>query len=72
LAADNLDAAQSVITTYFTKLDDLAPIESDQLIARLEAMHLLRERGLAARRLEHGLPEWRAAGLPVVVPPAAP
>jgi rhodanese-related sulfurtransferase len=120
----NLDAAQSVITTYFTKLDDLAPIDSDELMARLrdetvtlidvrpeseyrvghlpgapsvplaelearikdlpagrevvaccrgpycilsfEAVHLLRRNGLAARRLRHGMPEWRAAGLPVV------
>ena len=30
-----------------------------------EAVAALRERGLAARRLEDGLPEWRAAGLPI-------
>lgn len=30
-----------------------------------EAVALLRARGFAARRLEDGLPEWRAAGLPV-------
>jgi hypothetical protein len=28
-------------------------------------VHLLREKGLKARRLEAGLPEWRVAGLPV-------
>lgn len=124
LAEHNLDAAQSVITTYFTKLDDLSPIDTDELMALLrddtvtlidvrpeseyraghlpgarnvpladlkahirnlpkdrevvaycrgpycilsfEAVHLLRERGVAARRLKQGLPEWRAAGLPVV------
>jgi ArsR family transcriptional regulator len=27
----------------------------------------LRKRGLKARRLENGYPEWRAAGLPVEV-----
>jgi rhodanese-related sulfurtransferase/DNA-binding transcriptional ArsR family regulator len=32
-----------------------------------EAVALLRTRGFKARRLEDGLPEWRAAGLPVVV-----
>ena len=32
-----------------------------------EAVAQLRARGLNARRLEDGLPEWRAAGLPVVV-----
>jgi DNA-binding transcriptional ArsR family regulator/rhodanese-related sulfurtransferase len=32
-----------------------------------EAVALLRRRGLSARRLEDGLPEWRLAGLPVEV-----
>lgn len=30
-----------------------------------DAVELLRKRGLRARRLENGFPEWRAAGLPV-------
>jgi rhodanese-related sulfurtransferase len=30
-----------------------------------DAVTLLRKKGLKARRLEAGLPEWRAAGLPV-------
>ena len=30
-----------------------------------EAVHLLRKRGLRARRLQDGMPEWRVAGLPV-------
>jgi len=30
-----------------------------------DAVQLLRKKGLKARRMEHGLPEWRAAGLPV-------
>ena len=29
-----------------------------------DAVHLLRKRGLKARRLRNGLPEWRRAGLP--------
>ncbi len=32
-----------------------------------EAVFALRARGFRARRLEDGLPEWRAAGLPVAV-----
>ena len=32
-----------------------------------DAVALLRKRGLKARRLEDGLPEWRVAGLPVEV-----
>jgi rhodanese-related sulfurtransferase/DNA-binding transcriptional ArsR family regulator len=30
-----------------------------------DAVRTLRERGIKARRLENGFPEWRAAGLPV-------
>jgi rhodanese-related sulfurtransferase len=30
-----------------------------------EAVQKLRKRGLRARRLEEGFPEWKAAGLPV-------
>jgi len=32
-----------------------------------EAVAKLRARGFKARRLEDGLPEWRAAGLPIVI-----
>ena len=34
-------------------------------VMSFEAVAALRARGFAARRLEDGLPEWRAAGLPV-------
>ncbi|TAN52839.1 MAG: rhodanese-like domain-containing protein, partial [Betaproteobacteria bacterium] len=30
-----------------------------------DAVETLRKRGLKARRLKDGFPEWRAAGLPV-------
>lgn len=32
-----------------------------------EALAILRTRGLRARRLEHGFPEWRAAGNPIEI-----
>jgi rhodanese-related sulfurtransferase/DNA-binding transcriptional ArsR family regulator len=32
-----------------------------------EAVAALRARGFTARRLEDGLPEWRAAGLPIII-----
>jgi len=35
-----------------------------------EAVAALRARGFKARRLDDGLPEWRAAGLPVISGPA--
>ncbi|WP_245243229.1 rhodanese-like domain-containing protein [Pararhodobacter sp. SW119] len=34
-----------------------------------EAVAELRERGFIVRRLNDGLPEWKTAGLPVVVEP---
>jgi ArsR family transcriptional regulator len=34
-------------------------------VMSFEAVAALRERGFTARRLEDGLPEWKAAGLPV-------
>lgn len=36
-------------------------------VLSFEAVALLRARGFKVRRLQDGLPEWRAAGLPVVV-----
>jgi len=33
-----------------------------------EAVALLRKKGRSARRLEHGYPEWKAAGLPIEAP----
>lgn len=35
-------------------------------ILSFEAIALLRKKGFKVRRLEDGLPEWRAAGLPVI------
>jgi ArsR family transcriptional regulator len=32
-----------------------------------QAVTLLRQHGLQARRLQDGLPEWRLAGLPIAV-----
>lgn len=34
-------------------------------VMAFEAVAMLREHGFASRRLEEGMPEWRAAGLPV-------
>ncbi len=38
-------------------------------VLSFETVALLRAQGFKARRLEDGLPEWKAAGLPVAVPP---
>lgn len=51
------------------ELDPHAPVvaycRGAYCILAYEAVALLRARGFDARRLEDGLPEWRAAGLPV-------
>jgi ArsR family transcriptional regulator len=54
------------------RLSELAPkrevvayCRGPYCVLSYEAVALLRARGFKARRLEDGLPEWRAAGLPV-------
>lgn len=46
-------------------LDVVAYCRGPWCVLAFEAVALLRESGLSARRLEGGLPEWRIAGLPV-------
>ena len=52
-----LDPAQEVV----------AYCRGPYCVLSYEVVAALRTRGFKARRLEDGLPEWRAAGLPVVV-----
>lgn len=40
-------------------------------VLAVEAVRVLRARGLTALRLEEGVPEWRARGLPIATIPAA-
>ncbi len=54
------------------RLDELPPgtevvayCRGPYCVLAYEAVAALRDRGLEARRLEDGFPEWRAAGLPV-------
>jgi len=44
----------------------VAYCRGEYCVLSFEAIALLRGRGFKARRLEEGLPEWRAAGLPIV------
>jgi DNA-binding transcriptional ArsR family regulator len=48
-------------------LDVVAYCRGPYCVYADDAVRLLRERGLAARRLDVGFPEWRRAGLPVAV-----
>jgi rhodanese-related sulfurtransferase/DNA-binding transcriptional ArsR family regulator len=52
-----LDTAQEIV----------AYCRGEYCVLSFEAVALLRARGFNIRRLEDGLPEWRAAGLPVIV-----
>jgi rhodanese-related sulfurtransferase/DNA-binding transcriptional ArsR family regulator len=51
-----LDSAQEIV----------AYCRGEYCVLSFEAVALLRARGFNVRRLEDGLPEWRAAGLPVI------
>ena len=48
-----------------TKLEVIAYCRGPYCVMSFEAVAALRKLGFKARRLEDGLPEWRAAGLPV-------
>jgi ArsR family transcriptional regulator len=48
------------------KQDIVAYCRGEYCVLAFEAVALLRSRGFKARRLQDGLPEWRAAGLPVI------
>jgi rhodanese-related sulfurtransferase/DNA-binding transcriptional ArsR family regulator len=56
---------------YLSKLDRRTEIvaycRGRYCVMSFEAVAQLRDRGFKARRLEDGLPEWKAAGLPVVI-----
>jgi len=54
---DAMDPAQEIV----------AYCRGPYCVLSYEAVARLRARGFTARRLEDGLPEWRAAGLPVVI-----
>ena len=50
------------------KVEIVAYCRGPYCVLSFEAVAALRTRGFKARRLEDGLPEWRAAGLPIELP----
>ncbi len=48
------------------KQDIVAYCRGEYCVLAFEAVALLRAQGFKARRLEDGLPEWRASGFPVI------
>ena len=59
----------NALKRHLSKLDRdteiVAYCRGPYCVMSFEAVALLRRRGFKARRLEDGLPEWKAAGLPV-------
>jgi rhodanese-related sulfurtransferase/DNA-binding transcriptional ArsR family regulator len=62
------------LRTLKGRLDEINPdreivayCRGEYCVLSFEAVALLRARGFKARRLEEGLPEWRAAGLPITI-----
>jgi len=72
-AAGHLPGAINVpvekLERYLSKLpkrkEVVAYCRGPYCLMSFDAVEMLRKRGLKARRLENGFPEWRAAGLPV-------
>lgn len=72
-AASHLTGAINIplaeLEKRFSELDNereiIAYCRGPYCVLAFEAVALLRKKGIKARRLEDGLPEWRAAGLPV-------
>ena len=72
-AAGHLPGALNVLVdrlaSYLAKLpkrrEVIAYCRGPYCLMSFEAVAQLRRRGLKARRLENGFPEWKAAGFPV-------
>lgn len=68
-------AINVVPETMKQQLENLSSIDKERLVVTYcrgpyclfahEAVHILQEKGLNARRLQAGFPEWKAAGLPI-------
>lgn len=76
--AGHVDGARSIPISDLARRLDALPRDAE-LVAYCrgpycvfadDAVRLLQRRGFEARRLEDGFPEWKRAGLPVVVGPA--
>jgi rhodanese-related sulfurtransferase/DNA-binding HxlR family transcriptional regulator len=62
-----LSALPSVVSELPRRREIVAYCRGPYCVYADDAVRLLRERGLRARRLDGGFPEWRRAGLPVEV-----
>jgi DNA-binding transcriptional ArsR family regulator/rhodanese-related sulfurtransferase len=62
-----LTALPSMVSELPRRREIVAYCRGPYCVYADDAVRLLRARGLKARRLEVGLPEWRSAGLPVEI-----
>ena len=62
-----LRALQAQLSQLNRKQEIIAYCRGPYCVLSFEAVAALRKQGFKARRLEDGLPEWRAAGLPIIV-----
>jgi rhodanese-related sulfurtransferase/predicted transcriptional regulator len=62
-----VDQLESRLARLPKRKEIVAYCRGPYCLMSFEAVEQLRKRGLKARRLENGFPEWRAAGLPVAV-----
>ncbi len=60
-----VDQLESRLAKLPKRKEFVAYCRGPYCLMSFEAVETLRKRGLKARRLEKGFPEWRAAGLPV-------
>jgi rhodanese-related sulfurtransferase/predicted transcriptional regulator len=60
-----VDRLESHLAKLPRRKEIVAYCRGPYCLMSFEAVAALRKRGLRARRLENGFPEWRAAGLPV-------
>ncbi len=60
-----LDQLESRLSEIDNAQEVVAYCRGPYCVLSFEAVAALRQHGIKARRLENGLPEWRAAGLPV-------
>lgn len=61
-----LDRLEGFLSRLPKRKEVVAYCRGPYCLMSFDAVDKLRKRGWRARRLENGLPEWRAAGLPVV------
>jgi ArsR family transcriptional regulator len=64
-----LDRLKKKLSSLDSRTEIIAYCRGPYCILSYEATAILRRRGFSVRRLEDGLPEWRAAGFPVETSP---